>query len=99
MCGEDIIYCLQADEYYIWDGTRWLRDLNNVNMLRTAKAVTEHMFEEAKLLGDEEAKSLRSHALKSQSASRLAAMVTLAKLHVRNANRGTSTKTRGCSIA
>jgi putative DNA primase/helicase len=87
-CGEDIVYCVQADEYYIWDGTRWVRDLNSVNMLRMAKAVTEDMFEEAKLLGDEEARSLRSHALKSQSASRLAAMVTLGKLHVRNVNRG-----------
>jgi putative DNA primase/helicase len=87
-CGEDIVHCVQADEYYIWDGTRWVRDLNSVNILRIAKAVTEGMFEEAKLLGDEEAKSLRSHALKSQSASRLAAMVTLAKLHVRNVSRG-----------
>jgi putative DNA primase/helicase len=87
-CGDNIVYCVQADEYYIWDGTRWVRDLNSVNMLRMAKAVTERMFEEAKLLGDEEARSLRSHALKSQSASRLAAMVTLGKLHVRNVNRG-----------
>jgi P4 family phage/plasmid primase-like protien len=84
----DILYCRQADEYYVWDGTRWIRDLNNVFMLRMAKAVTEAMFEEAKSLGDEEAKALRAHALKSQYASRLTAMVSLAKLYVRNVNRG-----------
>lgn len=88
MCGNDILYCRQADEYYVWDGTRWIRDLNNVFMLRMAKAVTEAMFEEAKSLGDEEAKALRAHALKSQYASRLTAMVSLAKLNVRNVNRG-----------
>jgi putative DNA primase/helicase len=87
MCGHDVIYCRQADEYYVWDGTRWIRDLNNVFLLRMAKAVTEAMFEEAKSLGDEEAEALRAHALKSQYASRLTAMVSLAKLNVRNVNR------------
>jgi putative DNA primase/helicase len=88
MCGNDIIYCRQADQYYVWDGMRWIRDLNNVVMLRMAKAVTEAMFEEAQDLGDDEAKALRSHALKSQYASRMTAMVSLAKLNVRNVNRG-----------
>ncbi len=86
--GEDIIYCLQSDEYYVWDGTRWKRDLNTVQMLRRAKAVTEEMFREAVSLDDEAAKALRTHALKSQSLPRLAGMVNLAKLHVRNVNRG-----------
>ena len=40
LCGEDIIYCRQSDEYYVWDRTRWVRDLNTVAMLRLAKAVT-----------------------------------------------------------
>ena len=87
-CGEDILYCRQSDEYYVWDGTRWMRDLNNVHMLRMAKAVTEQMFREAESLGDDAAKALRSHALKSQSVARLAGMVNLAKIHVRNVNRG-----------
>ena len=31
LCGQDIIYCRQSDEYYVWDGTRWVRDLNSSN--------------------------------------------------------------------
>jgi P4 family phage/plasmid primase-like protien len=88
LCGQDIIYCRQSDEYYVWDGTRWVRDLNNVHMLRLAKAVTEEMFREAESLDDDAKKALRSHALKSQSVPRLAGMVNLAKIHVRNTNRG-----------
>jgi putative DNA primase/helicase len=88
LCGEDIIYCRQSDEYYVWDGTRWMRDLNNVDMLRLAKAVTEEMFQEAESLGEDAKKALRSHALKSQSVARLSGMVNLAKIHVRNVNRG-----------
>jgi P4 family phage/plasmid primase-like protien len=88
LCGEDILYCRQSDEYYVWDGRRWMRDLNSVHMLRMAKAVTEEMFSEAESLGDDAAKALRSHALKSQSVARLIGMVDLAKIHVRNVNRG-----------
>ena len=47
LCGKDIVYCRQSDEYYVWDGTRWMRDLNNVQMLKMAKTVTEEMFSEA----------------------------------------------------
>jgi len=88
LCGQDIIYCRQSDEYYVWDDSRWVRDLNSVHMLRLAKAVTEEMFQEAESLGEDSAKALRSHALKSQSVPRLSGMVSLAKIHVRNANRG-----------
>lgn len=88
VCGEDIVYCRQSDEYYVWDGTRWMRDLNGVHMLRMAKAVTEEMFREAESLGEDAAKALRSHALKSQSVARLSGMASLAKIHVRNVNRG-----------
>ena len=87
-CGDDIVYCRQSDEYFVWDGTRWLRDLNNVRMLKMAKAVTEEMFGEAESCGEDTAKALRKHALNSQSVARLAGMVNLAKIHVRNVNRG-----------
>jgi P4 family phage/plasmid primase-like protien len=88
LCGQDIIYCRQSDEYYVWNGTRWMRDLNSVHMLRLAKGVTEEMFHEAESLGEEAAKVLRSHALKSQSMPRLSGMINLAKIYVRNTNRG-----------
>lgn len=86
--GKDILYCRQSDEYYVWGSTRWVRDLNNVRVLRMAKAVTEEMFREAESLGEDAAKALRSHALKSQSVARLSGMVNLAKIHVRNIDRG-----------
>jgi len=86
--GQDIIYCRQSDEYFVWDGSRWLRDLNNVQMLRMAKGVTEGMFREAESCEEDTAKALRKHALNSQSVARLSGMVNLAKIHVRNVNRG-----------
>jgi P4 family phage/plasmid primase-like protien len=88
LCGEDIVYCRQSDEYFVWDGTRWVRDLNNVQMLKMAKAVTEEIFREAESCGEEMAKALRKHALNSQSVARLLGMVNLAKIYVRNINRG-----------
>lgn len=88
LCGENIIYCRQSDEYYVWNGTRWMRDLNNVQLLKMAKFVTEEMFREAESLDDDAAKALRKHALNSQSVARLTGMVNLAKIHVRNVNRG-----------
>src|SRR5208283_2048537 len=80
LCGEDIVYCRQSDEYFVWDGTRWLRDLNDVHMLKMAKAVTEEMFREAEPCGEDTAKALRKHALNSQSVARLVGMVNLAKI-------------------
>lgn len=88
LCGEDIVYCRQSDEYFVWDSTRWVRDLNNVHMLKMAKTVTEEMFRAAESYGEDKKRALRKHALNSQSAARLAAMVNLAKIHVRNVNRG-----------
>jgi len=46
------------------------------------------MFRDAETLGEDAAKALRSHALKSQSAARLSGMVNLAKIHIRNVDRG-----------
>ena len=88
LCGDDILYCRQSDEYFIWDATRWVRDLNNVQMLRMAKAITEEMFREAESCGEDAARALRKHALNSQSVARLMGMVNLAKIYVRNINRG-----------
>jgi P4 family phage/plasmid primase-like protien len=86
--GQDIVYCRQSDEYYVWDGTRWMRDLNNVQMLKMAKTVTEEMFSEAESCDEAEKSALRKHALNSQSVARLSGMVNLAKIYVRNVNRG-----------
>ena len=83
-CGKNILYVVEAKEYYVWDETRWCRDAGDVMMLRFAKAVSEQMFEEANTLPEEERKSLRTFALKSQDSGRLKAMVVLAKMFVRN---------------
>ena len=84
MCGKDILYVVEAKEYYVWDETRWCRDAGDVMMLRFAKAVTEQMFEEANSLPEDQRTALRRFALKSQDSGRLKAMVGLAKMYVRN---------------
>jgi putative DNA primase/helicase len=83
-CGKDIVYVVEADEYFVWDDHRWARDIGNVQMLRMAKAVTEQMFEDAKTLPEEECSALRRFALKSQDSARMKAMVSLTKMYVRN---------------
>jgi hypothetical protein len=83
-CGKDIVYVVEADEYFVWDDHRWARDIGNVQMLRMVKAVTEQMFEDAKTLPEEECSALRRFALKSQDSARMKAMVSLTKMYVRN---------------
>ena len=58
---------------------RWQRDEDGA-IVRMAKATIEQMFTEAAQIGDEAKRAaMRSHALKSQSQQRLAAMVKLAE--------------------
>src|ERR1022692_2333355 len=79
-CGKNILYVVEAEEYYVWDESRWCRDAGDVMMLRFAKAVTEQMFEEANSLPEDQRTALRRFALKSQDSGRLKAMVGLSKM-------------------
>ena len=65
--------------WLVWRDGHWRRD-DDGEIMRLAKATVEGMYAEAAGIADEgERTALRKHALKCQSAQRLAAMVELAK--------------------
>ncbi len=77
--GSDIRWCKSLGGWLVWDGGRWIAD-DTYGVMRHAKLTTRAMLAEAaKTPTDERMKALASHALKSQSESRLNAMINLAK--------------------
>ena len=76
--GADLRYVHAWDKWLVWRDGHWWVDEDGASM-RAAKTVTEEMFAEAADIGDEQARlKARKHALDTQKAARLAAMVTLA---------------------
>jgi putative DNA primase/helicase len=63
----------------VWDGTRWSQD-NTGEIERRAKDTILGLYENARTADEKEVrKALTSHALSSESAKRIAAMISLAK--------------------
>ena len=73
--GNDIKYCDGLGGWFIWDGTRWKRD-DIFQILRLAKNTAKQMYQMARVNND---KLLYKHAAKSESESRLNAMVSLVR--------------------
>lgn len=64
--------------WLVWDGRRWIPDLGGAE--RAAKATAESIWSEIPLLDDPDAKKARAaHALRSESARSIQAMLTLAR--------------------
>lgn len=77
--GRDFRWCEVWKGFWIWDGVRWTRD-DCGQVPRMAKATARAMYAEAADTGDEaQRKALGSHALRSESESRLRGMIGLAK--------------------
>jgi putative DNA primase/helicase len=76
--GADFRYCYN-NGFHIWDGHRFVLDETG-GIMRLAKATVRDLYRQA---AEEEQQSVRdaliSHARKSESASRLQAMIELAK--------------------
>lgn len=76
--GEDIKYCEGHGGWFLWDGSRWARDelraIENV-----AKEVVEDLFRDAVGLEDEDRRRAMRHAMSSESAARINAMIALAR--------------------
>jgi putative DNA primase/helicase len=80
--GNDIRYVPAWRSWLTWRDGHWRRDDDGA-IIRTAKACVEGMFTEAGLINDEGRRNaMRAHALRSQSAQRLAAMVKLAESEI-----------------
>jgi P4 family phage/plasmid primase-like protien len=77
--GDNIRYVAAWKSWLVWRDGHWRRD-DDGEIMRLAKATVEGMYAEAAGIADEGVrKALRTHAMKCQSAQRLAAMVELAK--------------------
>jgi putative DNA primase/helicase len=81
-CAASIRFLYARSSWLTWSDGFWRRDEDGA-VMRMAKAVVEEMFAEAARIADEAMRNaVRKHALLSQNANRIAAMVTLARTEV-----------------
>tara|TARA_Y100001963_G_C6787009_1_gene453389 strand:+ start:1316 stop:3775 length:2460 start_codon:yes stop_codon:yes gene_type:complete len=74
----EILHCTSYKQWFLYDGKRWEKDLDG-GIHRRAKQTAGTIFAEAESCPDpERAKRIRKHALRSESARALSAMVQLA---------------------
>ncbi len=76
--GHDLKWVPRWKTWVIWDGKRWRRDESG-EVERRAKAVVRDMLREAADLDGPKKAALASHAVKSEQASRIDAMVRMAR--------------------
>ena len=75
--ARDLRYCHPWDKWMIWDGRRWAPDATG-DIVRRAKGAVGALYREAADVEDlKERQRLVSHALRSESDSRLRAMIHL----------------------
>lgn len=76
---QDLRYCHPWEKWMIWDGLRWVKDASG-EIGRRAKDTIAAMYAEASELSDDrERQELAKHTMRSESDSRLRAMVHQAK--------------------
>jgi putative DNA primase/helicase len=77
--GEDFRYCKPLRENLVWDGNRWREDQTCRSELLAKQVVHQLLSAAVEVRDSNERKHAILHAIKSQSASRLEAMVKLAR--------------------
>ena len=76
--GADLRYCAPLGGWFVWDGTRWQAD-ETEEARRRAMETVRGMFADANKIDDpDERARLFKHALRSESAGRIAGMLDLA---------------------
>lgn len=83
---ETIRFVHDEKRWRVWDGARWAVD-GDERMLRLAMQTAQRIYDEADRASSEDRKALLRHAQRSENASRLRAMVELAKADERVAAR------------
>lgn len=79
MHGADMRYCWTWGRWLVWDGRRFALD-DTGEVVRQAKQVVRAVYAEAEASQDEDRrKALAKHALRSESAQRVAGMLALAQ--------------------
>lgn len=76
--GHDLRWSPQLGSWLHWDGNRWTEDLTD-EAHRRAKAVVDAMVTELALAPEAKRKALFGHWMRSQAATRLRAMVDVAR--------------------
>jgi putative DNA primase/helicase len=76
--GPDMRWVPRWKTWLVWDGRRWKRDEWG-EIERRAKSVVRDMLEEAKGMDGPKRMALASHAVKSEQASRIDAMIRMAR--------------------
>ena len=77
--GDDILFCYLWNQWLIWNGKRWEKD-NTGEIDRKAEATVRSIYAEAANEPDKERRfELMAHAKKSESASKVRAMIDRSK--------------------
>ena len=82
MCQDELLYCPNHGTWYLYDDTHWRRDMDG-GVFRRAKAAVATIFDEAANETDPNRQTeLRRHALRSESARAINAVVQLASTEI-----------------
>lgn len=77
--GHDLAYAHALGRWLVWDGLRWAEDQTG-EVERRAKSTVRSILEEAASAEDlDKRKAIASHAIRSESARAIAAMISLAR--------------------
>jgi putative DNA primase/helicase len=76
--GEDVRYCYAWKSWIVFDGRRWEQDVTG-EVMRRAKLTVKRMYDAAASATESERAAFGKHAIKSDSASRIEAMLSLAQ--------------------
>jgi putative DNA primase/helicase len=77
--GKDLRYCAPKRKWYVWTGTHWQQDETG-ELVRLAKSTARRIYAEASRCDDaDRRKAITKHALASERAPRIVAMVELAQ--------------------
>jgi putative DNA primase/helicase len=77
--GRDLRWCGEWGTWLVWDGARWAKDLTG-EVMRRAKETVRAIVDEAQLITQEDTRrKLLAHAVASEKASRIDAMIRLAQ--------------------
>lgn len=74
-----IKYCYQMDKWLIWDGKKWVIDSADKITVKAGECVRSMYDFLSKISDDDVRKKLFNHAMKSEDARKLSAMIRLAK--------------------
>jgi P4 family phage/plasmid primase-like protien len=78
--SQDVRWCTEANRWMLWDGSRWGWDEGSHATHRLAHKSVRSIFKEAENAPDnQEAKAISAHAVASQAASRIEAMLSQAR--------------------